>query len=73
MQQMVLPNAPSIPSHQNVFGYEENQRGELIKQKNQEKVLTGVGIDTAGPGHYEPAQNTIGKRLEKQKQTAQWK
>jgi hypothetical protein len=30
----MLQNAPSIPSHQNVFGYEENERGELVKQKN---------------------------------------
>ena len=27
----VLPNAPSIPSHNNVFGYEENARGQLVK------------------------------------------
>ena len=27
----LIPNPPSIPSHQNVFGYEENSRGELIR------------------------------------------
>ncbi len=26
-----MPNPPSIPSHENVFGYEENPTGELIK------------------------------------------
>jgi len=29
--QILLPNPPSIPSHNNVFGYEENARGELIR------------------------------------------
>jgi hypothetical protein len=23
-------NPPSIPSHENIFGYEENDRGELV-------------------------------------------
>jgi len=31
VDKVMKPNAPSIPSHNNVFGYEENQRGELIK------------------------------------------
>ena len=48
----LLPNPPSIPSHQNVFGYEENSRGELIRQANTEKVHTGVNEDTVGPGEY---------------------
>ena len=30
-QHALLPNPPSIPSHNNVFGYEENGRGELIR------------------------------------------
>lgn len=38
-----------------MFGYEENHRGELVKQSNSEVVLTGVGCDTAGPGSYEVA------------------
>ena len=49
----MLQNAPSIPSHQNVFGYEENERGELVKQKNQEPILSGVGKDSVGPGTYD--------------------
>jgi len=53
MTNALLPNPPSIPSHNNVFGYEENQRGELIRQKNSEQVLTGVKDDKVGPGHYE--------------------
>ena len=48
-----IQNPPSIPSHENVFGYEENDKGELVKQKNSEKVYTGVKKDTVGPGNYE--------------------
>ena len=48
-----MPNPPSIPSHENIFGYEENQKGELIKQANPEKVFTGVKNDTVGPGNYD--------------------
>lgn len=51
----MLPNAPSIPSHNNVFGYEENKKGELVKQKNTEIVHMGEGSDTVGPGHYQVA------------------
>lgn len=47
-----MPNPPSIPSHENVFGYEENDVGELMRQKNTENVHTGVGKDTVGPGQY---------------------
>lgn len=43
---------PSIPSHQYVFGYEE-ENGELVRQKNTEKVHTGVKLDTVGPGEYD--------------------
>jgi len=49
----LLPNPPSIPSHNNVFGYEENQRGELIRQKNTENVHTGIKNDMVGPGEYQ--------------------
>jgi hypothetical protein len=48
-----LPNAPSIPSHNNVYGYEETPEGELIQQQNPEKVFTGTRGDTVGPGQYE--------------------
>jgi len=47
------PNPPSIPSHNYVFGYEENAHGVLISQKNTEQVHTGVKTDTVGPGEYE--------------------
>ena len=49
----MLPNPPSIPSHNNVFGYEENARGELIRQQNSEKVHAGDKEDKVGPGNYE--------------------
>ena len=41
----MLPNPPSIPSHNNVFGYEENAKGELVRQKNTEKTFTGTHED----------------------------
>ena len=53
MTNALLPNPPSIPSHNNVFGYEENVKGELIRQKNTELVHTGVANDKVGPGDYE--------------------
>ena len=31
LQNLVQENAPSIPSHNNIFGYEENERGDLIR------------------------------------------
>ena len=40
-----------------MFGYEENDRGELIKQQNTEQVFTGKGTDTVGPGHYQIAKS----------------
>ena len=56
----MLPNPPSIPSHNNVFGYssftllyEENAKGELVRQKNTEKTFTGTHEDRVGPGNYE--------------------
>ena len=48
-----ISNAPSIPSHNNVFGYEEDVNGNLIRQQNPEKVYTGTFDDTVGPGQYE--------------------
>lgn len=56
----MLPNPPSIPSHDNVFGYEPEKsdkdnphRKALIRQKNTELVHTGVKDDKVGPGEYE--------------------
>ena len=48
-----MQNPPSIPSHNNVFGYEENEHGELLKQQNAEVVYTGVKDDRVGPGKYD--------------------
>ena len=48
-----VQNPPSIPSHNNIFGYEENARGELIKQKNTESVFTGLRDDKVGPAEYQ--------------------
>jgi len=57
-----LQNPPSIPSHENVFGYEENVNGELIKQKNADKMHTGVKEDRVGPGEYNVQGNIAEKR-----------
>ncbi len=48
-----MQNPPSIPSHENIFGYEENNNGELVKQKNTENCHTGTKHDTVGPGEYD--------------------
>jgi hypothetical protein len=47
-----ISNPPSIPSHDFVFGYEEDPKGHLVRQKNTEQVHTGVGKDKVGPGSY---------------------
>lgn len=57
-----MPNPPSIPSHDNVFGYEENPSGELVRQKNSEKVHTGNKADTVGPGEYDIAKDLGGDK-----------
>lgn len=57
-------NPPSIPSHLSVFGYEENQAGQLIKQKSNQVGFTGVANDKVGPGDYEVAtKNVTGKTI----------
>lgn len=48
-----LPSAPSIPALKQAFGYDETPNGELIMQKNPEKVFDGTPEDCVGPGHYE--------------------
>jgi hypothetical protein len=47
-----IQNPPSIPSHEYVFGYEEDRKGNLVRQKNTDQVHTGVGKDKVGPGSY---------------------
>lgn len=49
---MRLPSAPSIPASHQVFGYEEADNGELVMQRNPDKIYTGKGVDTVGPGAY---------------------
>lgn len=49
----LLPNPPSIPSHDNVFGYEINNRGDLVRQPNPDKTHTGMNNDKVGPQNYE--------------------
>ena len=47
-------HAPSIPSHDLVFGYEENFRGELIRQAGTQLKHKGEKSDMVGPGEYQP-------------------
>lgn len=56
---------PSIPSHNTVFGYEENQKGQLIKQSSNQVGFTGEGRDRVGPGDYDIANsvNVINKNV----------
>ncbi len=49
----MMPNPPSIPSHDNVFGYEKDEHGNMVRQKNTEKVYAGDYKDSVGPGNYE--------------------
>ena len=48
-----IQNPPSIPSHLSVFGYEENETGQLIKQRSNQIGFTGEKHDKVGPGDYE--------------------
>jgi hypothetical protein len=49
-----LMHAPSIPSHALVYGYEENARGELVRQANSTGNHNGTADDQVGPGQYYP-------------------
>jgi len=52
MNWLRLPSAPSIPAPSQAFGYDETANGELVMQKNPEKVYEGTMKDCVGPGHY---------------------
>jgi len=47
-----MQSPPSIPSHESVFGYEEANKGMLIRQSNPDKMFKGEKGDTIGPGQY---------------------
>merc|ERR1740121_2894158 len=48
-------SAPSIPRADQCFGYEEVGDGRLLRNrpKHAAATLSGKGLETAGPGHYE--------------------
>lgn len=48
-----IVNPPSIPSHMNIFGYDENEQGQLIKQTSNLIGFTGNSDDHVGPGDYD--------------------
>ena len=52
MNWLRLPSAPSIPAQNQAFGYDETNNGELVMQKNPEKVHAGTAKDSVGPGQY---------------------
>ena len=52
MNWLRLPSAPSIPAPNQAFGYDETPAGELVMQKNPEKMYEGTYKDSVGPGHY---------------------
>ena len=47
-----IMNPPSIPSHTNTFGYDENEYGQLVKQSTSSVGFTGIKQDMVGPGDY---------------------
>ena len=53
MNWLRLPSAPSIPAPNQAFGYDETAAGELVMQKNPEKIYEGTAKDCVGPGHYD--------------------
>lgn len=52
MNWLRLPSAPSIPAPGQAFGYDETANGELVMQRNPEKVYAGTYKDSVGPGQY---------------------
>ena len=42
-------NAPSIPSHKSVYGYELSHFGDLIRSSGPEDVHEGTNKDSVGP------------------------
>ena len=52
------PNAPSIPSQGNVYGYEEDIHGKLVQQPPNQDIYKGEGADCVGPGNYNLPQKT---------------
>lgn len=65
MNNLKVQNPPSIPSHLSVFGYEENENGQLVKQKSNQIGFTGIKADKVGPGDYEVlnAKNIVHKTV----------
>eukprot|EP00941_MAST-03F_sp_MAST-3F-sp1_P005114 g5114.t1 len=46
------PSAPTIPSTDDQWGYDETEDGILVKQSNPIKGYSGRKGDLPGPGHY---------------------
>ena len=50
-----IVNPPSIPSHLNIYGYDVNETGHLIKQSSNLVGFSGNQNDQVGPGDYDMA------------------
>ena len=48
-----MTNPPSIPSHKNAFGYDEDEYGHLVKQSASSVGFSGIKHDRVGPGDYD--------------------
>lgn len=44
---------PSVPGKQQAFGYTESGDGGFVLNFNPKKVISGIGQDMVGPGHYD--------------------
>lgn len=56
-----IVNPPSIPSHLNIYGYDVNEVGQLVKQQSNLVGFSGNTNDQVGPGDYDLAHlNALG-------------
>jgi len=58
-----VATAPSIPAPSQSYGYEEGVRGELVQQRAPQQGHAGKGVDTVGPGEYEPRDGICRSRM----------
>lgn len=54
-----VATAPSIPTVQQSYGYEEGPNGTLVLQSTPYRGHTGVGFDKPGPGEYVPSDRLV--------------
>jgi hypothetical protein len=42
LKKVLSPSPASIPSHDAVFGYEQNEHGQIVKKKNAKPTFSGT-------------------------------